>query len=63
VGCLSLTTAWPPNGTSENQVGKLIRIDIRTRFRSAIAMVFPGAHTVSFAEADLGATSQDYVQF
>ncbi|HEV8412383.1 MAG TPA: TadE family protein [Bryobacteraceae bacterium] len=63
VGCLSLTTAWPPNATSENQVGKLIRIDIRTRFRSAIAMVFPGAHTVSFAEADLGATSQDYVQF
>jgi hypothetical protein len=63
VGCQSLTTPWPPNGTSENQVGKLIRIDIRTRFRSAIAMVFPGAHTVSFAEADLGATSQDYVQF
>jgi hypothetical protein len=64
VGCLSLTTTqWPPSANSENQVGKQIRIDIRTRFRSAIAMVFPGAHSVSFAEADLGATSQDIVQF
>jgi hypothetical protein len=63
VGCLSLTTPWPPDATSENQVGQLIRIDIRTRFRSAIAMVFPGAHSVSFAEADLGASSQDYIQF
>jgi Flp pilus assembly protein TadG len=64
VGCLSLTTTqWPPSTNSENQVGKQIRIDIRTRFRSALAMVFPGAHSVSFAEADLGATSQDIVQF
>ena len=64
VGCLSLTTTqWPPSTNSENQVGKSVRIDVRTRFRSALAMVFPGAHSVSFAEADLGATSQDYVQF
>ena len=63
VGCLSLTTPWPPDATSENQVGKQIRIDIRTRFRSALAMVFPGAHSVKFAEADLGATSADIVQF
>jgi len=63
VGCLSLTTPWPPNATSENQVGKQIRIDIKTRFRSALAMVFPGASSVRFAEADLGASSQDIVQF
>lgn len=64
VGCLSLTTTqWPPSANSENQVGKQIRIDIRTRFRSALAMVWPGAGRVSFAEADLGATSQDIVQF
>lgn len=64
VGCLSLTTTqWPPSANSENQVGKQIRIDIRTRFRSALAMVWPGAGRVSFAEARLGATSQDIVQF
>ena len=64
VGCLSLNSApWPPDPTSENQVGKVIRIDIRTRFRSALAMVFPGASSVRFAEADLGASSQDIVQF
>jgi hypothetical protein len=64
VGCLSLnTTAWPPDATSENQVGKQIRIDIRTRFRSAIAMIWPGAAPISFAEADLGARSMDIVQF
>jgi Flp pilus assembly protein TadG len=64
VGCLSLTTTqWPPSTNSENQVGKQIRIDIRTRFRSALAMVWPGAGAVSFAEARLGATSQDIVQF
>jgi len=64
VGCLSLTTTlWPPAANSENQVGKQIRIDIKTRFRSALAMVFPGASSVRFAEADLGASSQDIVQF
>jgi hypothetical protein len=64
VGCLSLIgTQWPPSTNSENQVGKQIRIDIRTRFRSAIAMLFPGSKRVSFAEADLGASSQDIVQF
>jgi hypothetical protein len=64
VGCLSLTsTQWPPSTNSENQVGKQIRIDIKSRFRSAIAMLWPGAAPVSFAEADLGATSQDIVQF
>jgi len=63
VGCLSLNTQWPPSTNSENQVGKQIRIDIRTRFRSAIAMIWPGAAPISFAEADLGARSMDIVQF
>jgi len=62
--CLGQTTTlWPPSANSENQVGKPIRIDIKTPFHSAIAMVFPGASPVSFAQVNLGATSQDYVQF
>lgn len=64
VGCGSLTTPWPPGPpTFENQVGKQIRIDIKTPFHSAIAMVFPGASPVSFAQVNLGATSEDIVQF
>ncbi len=63
-GCLSLTTTlWPPATSTENAVGKPIRIDIRTRFRSALAMFWPGSAPVSFAEADLGASSTDFVQF
>jgi hypothetical protein len=62
--CLTQTTTqWPPSANSENQVGKPIRIDIKTPFHSALAMIWPGASPVSFAQANLGATSQDYVQF
>jgi len=62
--CLSQTTTqWPPSTNSENQVGKQIRIDIKTPFHSAIAMIFPGASPVSFAQVNLGASSEDIVQF
>ena len=56
-------TAWPPNVTGVNDVGKLIRIDIRTPFTSAIAMFWPGAPPLGFASGTLGASSQDYIQF
>lgn len=65
VGCLSLTTTWPPddgNGTY-NGVGKLIRIDIKTPFHSALAMFWPGSKPVGFAAADFGASSLDSIQF
>ena len=61
--CLSQATQWPPSASNENQVGKPIRIDIKTPFHSAIAMIFPGASPVSFAQVNLGASSLDYVQF
>jgi Flp pilus assembly protein TadG len=61
--CLSQNTQWPPSTSSENQVGKQIRIDIKTPFHSAIAMIFPGASPVSFAQVNLGASSEDIVQF
>jgi hypothetical protein len=64
VGCLSLTTTqWPPSNNNENAVGKQVRIDIRTPFNSALAMLWPGSHQVTFAEADLGASSTDSIQF
>jgi hypothetical protein len=54
-------TAWPPaNG---NQAGQLITIEIRTPFNSAIAMFWPGAKPVTFASANLAASSSDHVQF
>jgi Flp pilus assembly protein TadG len=56
-------TVWPPNDGVSNAVGKPIRIDIQTPFKSAIAMFWPGAKSVSFASGILGASSQDYVQF
>jgi len=65
-GSCSATT-WPPydatGATSLDAVGRLIRIDIRTPFKSAIAMLWPGSSPVSFASGTLGATSQDYIQF
>lgn len=61
VGCQSLTTQWPPSGS--NNVGYQIKINIRTPFRSAISMLWPGARRVSFAQANLGATSTDSIQF
>jgi hypothetical protein len=65
VGCLSLTTTWPPNdGTGVlNGVGKKIQIDIRTPFKSAVGMLWPGVGYTKFAATDLGARSTDYIQF
>ena len=57
-------TVWPPNnGTNVNAVGQPIRIDIRTPFNSAIAMLWPGARAVRFTAGTLGASSQDYIQY
>src|SRR4029079_8467839 len=41
-GCQSNSTVWPPTDGS-NQKGKLIRIDVRTPFVSAISLLWPGA--------------------
>lgn len=54
-------TTWPPPGA--NTVGTPIQINIATRFRSALAMFWPGSAPVSFAETTFGATSMDFVQF
>jgi Flp pilus assembly protein TadG len=63
----SCTGVWPPydatGATSLDAVGSLVRIDITTPFKSALAMLWPGAKPVSFASGTLGATSQDYIQF
>jgi hypothetical protein len=54
-------TQWPPPGA--NQLGQTIEIDITTPFRSAIAMLWPGAKPASFAARVLGASSSDSIQF
>ena len=66
VGCLSLTTdPWPFNDFSGtlNGVGKKIRIDIKTPFKSAVGMFWPGVGSTKFASTDLGGSSIDYIQF
>jgi len=63
--CSGITGTWPPsdgNGTY-NGVGRQIEIDIRTPFSSALGMFWPGSKPVSFALVNLGATSQDRIQF
>jgi Flp pilus assembly protein TadG len=55
-------TPWPP--TNGNQSGQPITIEIRTTFRSAIAMFWPGAKPVRSASTFiLPASSSDHVQF
>ena len=52
---------WPP--INFNGIGQTIEIDIKTPFRSALAMFWPGAHRVSFAETQLIASSSAQIQF
>ena len=61
-GCQSNNNVWPPQDGS-NQKGKLIRIDVKTPFVSAISLLWPGAGGVRFASGTLGASSSDTIQF
>ena len=60
--CSGKATTWPP-GPGGNSVGQRIQIDIVTPFRSAIALFWPGAHTVSFGVFNFPASSSDVIQF
>jgi hypothetical protein len=60
--CLSNGTLWPPNDGS-NQKGRLVSITVKTVFRSAIAMLWPGSAPISFAATNLAASSSDRIQF
>ena len=67
-GCPALSTnPWPwydsTFATSPDAVGQPIRIDIHVPFRSALAMFWPGTKALSFSVVNLGASSQDFVQF
>jgi Flp pilus assembly protein TadG len=61
--CAANNTQWPTPDGVVNAVGQPIRIDIRTQFTSALAMLWPGANPVSFAAGSLGASSQDHIQY
>jgi len=62
-GCQSNSTIWPPTTDGSNQVGKLIRIDLKAPFISALTFFWPGAKGVKFASGNLGASSSDTVKF
>ena len=52
---------WPP--TNGNQPGQALTIEIRTPFKSALSMLWPGASPVRFASGTFGASSSDQIQF
>jgi len=60
--CLTNNTVWPPTG--DNAKGQPIRILAAYRFRSAIAMFWPGAGKgTRFGSINLNASSQGVIQF
>ncbi len=61
--CLNNTTAWPPAVSHENSPGKEIVVTGQYTFRSALAMVVPGARPVNFSTVNLGASSRQVIQF
>jgi hypothetical protein len=60
-GCDQNASQWPPSG--DNGAGTVIQIRMLFPFRSALAMFWPGAGSVSFATVNLGASSADIIQF
>jgi hypothetical protein len=52
---------WPADGS--NSVVDVIEIRLRTPFRSALAMFWPGSKPVSFSVVSLGGSSSDQIQF
>ena len=59
--CLTTNTVWPPSGS--NDVGMPLQIDIRIPFNSALGMLFPGTGYVAFAPVNLGASTNQQIQF
>lgn len=60
--CLTNNNVWPPTGT--NGRGQPVTITIRTPFRSALAMFWPGAGSVRFAPVfNFSAASTEVIQF
>ena len=60
--CMVNDTVWPPTG--DNAKGQPIRILGAYRFRSAIAMFWPGAgKATQFATVNLNASSREVIQF
>lgn len=53
------TTAWD----SIAKKGAFVAVNVRFRFRSALAMFWPGSRGVTFGVFNLGASSQDTIQF
>jgi len=52
---------WPP--TTDNTVGTTIQLRLEYQFKSALAVLWPGARPVSFATYNMGANSKQRVLF
>ena len=55
-------TVFPPNPQNRVTTFK-VQVDIRTTFRSALALFWPGSSPVHFGTFTLGASSADSIQF
>jgi Flp pilus assembly protein TadG len=61
--CLANNSQWPPSSNGDNQVGKQITITATCPFRSALAMVWPGAGSVTFGAFTFPASSTELMEF
>jgi Flp pilus assembly protein TadG len=61
--CLANASQWPPSSNGDNQVGKQVTIAATYPFRSALAMFWPGAGSVSFRVYTFPASSAELMEF
>ena len=59
VNTLTATTPW----STSADPGQSVQVGLRYPFRSALAMLWPGAGRVNFTLTNLGAFSWDTIQF
>jgi hypothetical protein len=62
--CSTQASTWPTDDGTNDQVGKLVKIEMRTPFYTSLSMFWPGRdRPVGFALTNFYASSQDYIQF
>lgn len=59
--CSSNVNAWPPS--SDGTVGTVIQVRLQYQFRSAMAMLWPGASGAIYGSYNMGAYSRQRVLF
>jgi hypothetical protein len=61
--CFASTDAWPPVANGDNLQGRTISTAGSFTLHAALAMFWPGAHSVAFQTATLSASSTQQIMF